>query len=224
MSLQPSETDKLKMKFGSLIEELGRAKLHFLLYRKLSEARKGKEFLEAWGFWNYTIMAHAQSALLQICRIYDDCRWRENDVNWNPLHLLRFVTDVEKLSTVRLQGDEKQQFDDDLKFLRKKDEKKNILPDRKVINLREWRTKVICHRSQDLVVGGRENFFKVNGLEENEIQELIEMGFLILKHWAHYYKSDYALWISKIEQFILQEQEGVLPVLESLRLRLIEQR
>lgn len=215
MSLNQSEIDKLRMKFGSLMEELGRAELHFLLYKKLSEASKGKEFQEAWGFWNYTITAHAQSALLRLCRVYDNSGMKEQNPSRIPWHLLRLVTEVED-------KDAQQQRDTDLEFLQGKKEDERILmpPDRRVVKLRKWRNNVVCHRNQDLVVGGRDSFFKVNGLEENEIQELIQMGFSILKRWACYYKSDYALWTSKIEASIAQEAEGVLPVLESLRQRL----
>jgi hypothetical protein len=48
MSSAPNETE-LKMKFGSLIRELGEAKLHLFFYKKLCEAqvKYGKECLES---------------------------------------------------------------------------------------------------------------------------------------------------------------------------------
>ena len=90
------------------------------------------------------------------------------------MHLLRFVNEVEKISRTPLAGEEKKQHKADLEILQKKDRKKSISPDKRVIKLREWRNKVICHRSQNLVTGRQDDFFRVNGLEEKEIEELID--------------------------------------------------
>ena len=246
MSAQLTEAEGLKRKFSSLIGELGEAKIHFSLYKRLSAALKGKEFLEAWGFWNYTITAHAHSTLLHLCRVYDDfrgrkrrrkcalfCLWLLDCVkkilgiklerkkeNNDPFHLSRFVEEVKMMHGVELKDKkEKRQHANDLEFVRR---------DPRVVKLRKWRNNVICHRNQDLLQGGKEKeeFFTKYGFdrEGKEIEELIEKGFAILEHWEPYYESDYSLWISKIAPSILQEVEGVLPVLESLRLRLNQQR
>lgn len=86
-----------KIKFNSLIRELGEAKIHFLIYRRLCDALKGKTFHTAWDFWNYTITAHAHSALIHLCRVYDDHPWGVKEKSHdNPFHLLRYVKEVEQ--------------------------------------------------------------------------------------------------------------------------------
>jgi hypothetical protein len=215
MSEQSHTSDELKKKFGSLIRELGEAKLHFLIYKRLCESLKDGGFHEAWEFWNYTITAHAHSALIHLCRVYDDCRWEDKHPDWNPFHLLRLVKEAEGICQNKLKSVELDQLKSDLEFLQKRDKRKNIYPNPNVGKLREWRNKVICHRSLDLVSGGKDEFFKTNGFLDMEIQELIDKGFSILGRWSHCYESDYALWLHLIDDSISKDAVGVLPVCES---------
>src|SRR5260221_5342758 len=126
MSSELSEDEKLKNKFALLIRELCEAKFHFMLYGRLREASGGSVFHNAWEFWNYTITAHAVSALIHICRVYDDCHWEENDPKWNPFHLLRLVTEIEKFHKDKLENVESNQLKTDMEFLQKRNPNQSV--------------------------------------------------------------------------------------------------
>jgi hypothetical protein len=217
MSLESPEgkkvIEKLKTKFVPLIRELGEAKLHFMFYGRLREGLKGSDFHEAWEFWNYTLTAHALSTLIHICRVYDDYKWREAPGH-NALHLLRLVKEIEEIQ--KYDPAEPDQLKEDLAFLQRQDKEQNVHPNESVGKLREWRNNVICHRSLDLVLGDKDDYFRKNGFDDKEIQGLIENGFSILKRWASHYNPGEALrWIEAIEKSIIKEEVGALPAFET---------
>src|SRR5208283_5237405 len=195
----------LQPKFCSLILELKAAKLYFSFFQKLMEAKKGKDLLDSYGFWNHTITSYALSTFVCLCRVYDDYKKRPQ-----AFHLSRFVKDIETIRGGKFkEKTERAKLNADLNFLNN---------DQKVKRLREWRNKVVCHREQDLLLGGKHNFFVEYGLDEREIHELIERGFLILQNWASIYESDYAKWIGEINRANAQEERDIPVVLAALRL------
>jgi len=128
-------------------------------------------------------------------------------------HLSKFVKDVktinkEKWAEKWKDKTERAKLYADLKFLRS---------GQQVLKLREWRNNVICHRNQELLLGGKGGFFKKNGFDEKEINELIESGFLILKNWASIYESDFDKWIVEIHRANAQEEADIPLVLAALR-------
>jgi hypothetical protein len=233
---QPSENAELKVKFGSLIHELKAAKLHFSFYQRLVESAKGKDLLESWGFWNHTTSAHALSTFVHLCRVYDNYSANNSQCqkpSWNQklfltlkdilgvksknkikksetFHLSKFVKDVKQICGDKLKDkSERTTFFNDLNFLNN---------NQTVLKLRKWRNNVIGHRNQDLLLGGKNNFLKEFGFDDNEIHDLIINGFMILQHWATVYKSDYNKWICETNRANAQEEEDFSIILGALRL------
>jgi hypothetical protein len=210
-----SETDQLQTKFRSLILELKAAELYFSFYKKLLEAKKGKALLDSYGFWDHTITSYALSTFICLCRVYDDYRKKPT-----AFHLSNFAKDVrninkEKWAEKWKERTERTKLCADLIFLKR---------DQRVLKLREWRNNVICHRNQALLLGGKDNFFRENGFDEKEIDELIDGGFLILQHWASIYESDYNKQVGEIKRANAQEEKDIPIVLAALRLSREKQR
>jgi hypothetical protein len=204
-----AESQQLKIKFSSLIQELKTAKLYFSFYQKLVEAKKGRDLLDSYGFWDHTITSYAISTFACLCRVYDNYPEKPE-----AFHLSKFVKDVKKINKDKWaekwkDKTERAKLHTDLTFLSS---------GQKVLKLREWRNNVICHRNQELLLGGKDSFFKKNGFDEKEIKELIESGFLILKNWANIYESDFDKWIIEIHRANAQEEEDIPLVLAALRL------
>jgi len=202
------DSQQLKIEFSSLIKELKAAKLYFSFYQKLVEAKKGKDLLDSYGFWDHTISSYAISTFACLCRVYDNYPKKPK-----AFHLSKFVKDVktinkEKWAEKWKDKTERAKLYADLKFLRS---------GQQVLKLREWRNNVICHRNQELLLGGKGGFFKKNGFDEKEINELIESGFLILKNWASIYESDFDKWIVEIHRANAQEEADIPLVLAALR-------
>jgi hypothetical protein len=71
---EDSGTAALRIKFGHLAHELGIAKIHIDLYEQLQLQRLHfqREFVQALDFWERTLSAHLLTALIGLCRVYDD--------------------------------------------------------------------------------------------------------------------------------------------------------
>lgn len=201
-----AKRDQRKIAFNFLAEELARANTHLLFYKKLLGARQGthqREFIHSLEFWEYTITANLDAALLRVCRVYDAYSNQKRPER-DALHLLRFVEDVEAAG---IQDSDKAQRSEHLRFLRRE------CPDQRVAKLRKWRSGVIAHRNRRLLLGGRDAFLRDYPLDVEHIQELVDAGFRILEWGAPYCESR-----RPVHRLIREAEDQVLSVLESLRL------
>ena len=231
------EPEQLKFKFSSLITELKAAKLYFSFYQKFTKAQTNNDLLNSHGFWDHTITCYALSTFLCLCHVFDTysgnkrscwiALWmrklfellkeifgfkkvesEDNKKMPEAIHLLKYVKDIKTIPGVKLNDVGIAKLKSDLKFLRQ---------DKKVLKLRKWRNNVICHRNQELLFNGKDNFFKENGFDEKEINELIESGFLILKNWASIYESDFDKRIIEIHRANAQEEADIPIILAAMR-------
>ena len=199
-----TEVGRRRMEFHSLAVALAMANTHFYLGKKLDEAWRGefkKELYKSLDFWSYTLRAHFQTAILHLCRVYDE---RRKDDTHHLLHL------VEKIDDSNLTDLQRQQKTMDFSFLQKSK------PNEKVAKLRKWRNNYFAHNNYILAIDGMEDFLKKNPVDLQEIQSLIDNGFSILERWAIYYdfKGEFPRFVERKDDYQF--------VLESLRFGLIQ--
>ncbi len=218
------EIGKRRLELHSLVVSLGIANTHFYLAKKLDEAEKGEfqtELHKSLDFWDYTIRAHAQIAMVYLCRVFDA---HGEDKRGRPHHLLKFVSEIfEKEKTnAKLSPDQKEQLGKDINFLQKENRKLKTQPDQKVTRLRTMRDNFYSHLNYDLAIGDFESFQKRQSVDVKvdlqEIQGLVDSGFSILERWAFYYgfKGEFPRLVERKDDYRF--------VLESLRLRLLQQK
>ena len=189
------------------------ANTHFYLANKLYEGEKltfKNEFYKSLDFWDYTIRAHFQAAMLHLCRLYDT---RSPDAH----HLLGFleaISEAEKKKSKLTLG-QTNQLKCDLIYLQRQK------PDVKVVRFRIMRNNIFSHLNYDFAIEGFDFFQKRKScdikFDLQEIQSLIDYGFSILERWAFYY--DFKGNFPKL----VERKDDYLFVLESLRLRLLQQ-
>lgn len=209
-----TETSQRRTELNSLAVSLGMANTHFYLAEKLNDGEKQEfrnELYKSLDFWDYTIRAHFQAAMLHLCRLYDT---QKSDAH----HLLSFleaICEAEKKKQ-KLAPEQKDQLKADLIYLQRQK------PDLKVARLRIMRNNIFSHLNYDFAIEGLEFFEKkkscVVKVDLQEIRSLIEEGFLILERWAFYYdfKGEFPRLVERKDDYLF--------VLESLKLRLRQQK
>jgi hypothetical protein len=205
-----SRVVNLVKKFQWVAADLTIANTSFYFYKKLFDTQKRglrRELRKSPIFWNYTQRAHIQTALAYLCRVYDT--YRAGSKDRDAFHLLRLVEEIDESI---LSDAKKRQRQADLKFLQK------IFPDPRVAKLRKWRNYLLSHSNEMVVLNGLKPFREENPLATEEIQQLIDQGFSIIKRWAYQYKVRFP--IKKLPQ----ESDDYLLMLEALRLGLRQQK
>ena len=73
MILKIRSVEEFERLLNSLSNEAVTANIHFRLYKALIAAQSefGVAFSQSWTFWSLTIQAHVDTALLHLCRVYD---------------------------------------------------------------------------------------------------------------------------------------------------------
>jgi hypothetical protein len=183
-----------------------RANTHFYFFRELFNAYNKEyhnEMYPAADFWAYTMRAHLEAAVLNLCKLFDKPR--------TALRLHDFLNDVS--GTVLAES--RQEFDHHRKFC-----DPNGDANRTVKNLRRWRDEIIAHTNSARALsipGASEKL----AFDQQAIQELIDKCFAILDRWAPPEKVSYLdgttkVWPNKFSRYIKQK-ECYSVVLESLR-------
>ena len=195
-SLKIKSADQFKTLLHSLRNELFEANVHFLIFKEIHKRcqRPPGEITEASfapGFWQFTLRAHSQTALMQLLRIYD-----QHKAGFHLLRLLQTVRDNPWLFSKseirkRLAGQpsaaelekntgspDADQLENDIQFV----SESNL----KVKNLTLWRNKVTFHVDPRQVLAPKP-FDLGHPLLYADVEELIAEGFKILNRYARYF-------------------------------------
>jgi hypothetical protein len=207
---------------SALGDEFVKAYSHFRLYRDISDAVSKHAYAmnHSPTFWSMSIQAHLDTALLGLCRIYD-----QNAKTFNLYNLLDTIKQnlslfdvenfrqrlkdnpyVESLSQGARKPNEKQ-LDADLEFASKNNQI--------VYNLTMWRNNIVAHTSPKNLLQGKD----VSGeypLSNDDIATLLDRGLLILNHYSKLFKAS-----TLLKEMIGQGDYRF--VMESIQLRLDEQ-
>jgi hypothetical protein len=209
MTDQQAQIKELRLRFNILASHLGGANTHLHYFLRLEEARKNydKSFVKSYDFWEYTKLAHLETATFCLCRIYDE--------HGCAIQLHRFLNEIPKNGLDEVQ---KNLLQTDKAFCCEKSKVPAIE------KLRHWRNHFGAHYNYQLTTfDGRRN---LTGLKSKiaktpsftELQQLIDKGFEILERWASFYKS------SSDFQKLIKDKDDYLFVLDAIQTKQIQMR
>jgi hypothetical protein len=188
----PVTADVLSKQIKALQSQLFNAKVHYDLYMSLSEAWRGKhnrEMRDSPFFWQFTMGAHINGAVLHLCRAYDS--------NKKALQLSRFLENVAQSASVFCESEFRERhkanphvdwlaqyprtislkcLQDDLDFCNSG----NPL----VKNLRRWRNELVAHFNYEEAVVAKEPMHKRCPLPWADVKRLIDEGLAILNRYS----------------------------------------
>src|SRR5665213_3444847 len=175
--------DVLAKQMKVLQDQLFHAKVHYDIYMALSKAWRQhiREMRNSPVFWQFTMSAHSNAAIVYLCRAYDS--------NETALHLSAFVATVERSpglfseQAFRIRHKDRPGMDGlaayprtlNLKQLSEDRDfcsRKNPL----VANLRRWRNNVVAHFNYEEAVVTKDPMHKRHPLPWVDIKTLIDEG------------------------------------------------
>ena len=172
--MQLTEMGKTRSRLNHLATQLAVANTHLHIYQKLrtefAGSLKGK-FYKSKDFWGFTLSAHFQIAVLNLCRLYDDHKC--------AFSLHRFLKDIPK---ERFKPPENDLWNTDIAYV----SGQSLF--RPLVKLKEWRYNIIGLTNYRTSSGGMEEFLEKNPVAIEEIQKLIDDGFSILERWTYHYE------------------------------------
>lgn len=157
----------------ALAEEIQSAHIDYQLYEDLSAAADENEIvvIQSRAFWTMTIQNHLNSAILRLCRVYDQQKSSMNLSKW-----LKIIKNNQKwfvkqpVDTIALDKDIEYASND------------NPL----VKNLTKYRGNVIAHIGENYVLDVRSTR-KSFKLTHGNVKELLAKGLSIVNHYSSQY-------------------------------------
>jgi ribosomal 50S subunit-associated protein YjgA (DUF615 family) len=177
---------------NTLAIEVARANTYFHFFKQLRE--NYHDLAKAKDFWDYTLAAHMEMALLQLARVYDKCSKGLN---------LQYI----------LKETKRKVLDNAKRQLLSKYEKECDKPDALVTKLREWRNNIIAHYNRSHALD-RKHFWTLHPWEVSEVQELIDRAFEVLERCA--LMAGHQITFQKLAE----GKDGYQVVLDCLRTRI----
>jgi hypothetical protein len=213
-------SEKFSKELDSLQKDIFQAKVHFDIFDGLRQLwpKYFQQIRNSPCFWNYTMQAHIDAAVVRLCRIYDEHR--------SAFQITRFLEEIQKNSNLfnepafreRLKNDPKRDVDGLAKYRRtlnheqlKKEiwfcSNENPLVER----LRDWRDKVIAHNNYDVAINWSEPFNKKYPLPYEDIKKLIDEAFSIANSYSSLFRAS-----MHSEEFASKQHTDYRFVLESI--------
>jgi hypothetical protein len=165
-----TQVEKAGRRRQILADLLTRANTHFYFFKELFAAYNGEyhdEMYKSLEFWTYTLRAHMEAAVLNLCKVLDKSP--------GTVRLHDLVSDAKKNG---LRPDSWQSFAGDLAFCNANGHKNPTLK-----NLRGWRHELIAHVDLDQALSRPGSVEKLV-FDQEAIQKLIDECFAILERWT----------------------------------------
>jgi hypothetical protein len=183
----------------SLATEIQSAAVDYRMYEDLAKAADSHPIvvLQSRAFWDMTIQSHLNSAILRLCRVYDQQVSSMNLAKWLRLikgHPAWFTG--QPLDAAKL--------DQDISYASNKNPK--------VENLTKYRGNVVAHLGQNYVLNVRNTRHSFN-LTHGDVKELLKSGLRIVNHYSTIYNGH--SWSADLigaddHQFIFRELEKAI--------------
>jgi hypothetical protein len=170
--LQFSQADFDKLT-DALAFESQHAVIDYRMYRDLAKAAEDNEIVvnQSRAFWEMTIDAHLNSAMLRLCRIYDQ--------QASAMSLLKWLKLIKQNSKWLRDPVDPNQLKEDIEYVSKKNTK--------VDSLTKYRGHVVAHLGAKYVLNFRNTRASFK-LTYGDVKELIENGLKIVNRYGALYK------------------------------------
>jgi len=190
--------------YDRLIQETLHARAHLNLWERLEKYKSShlKELNQAPHFFNFTIKAHLDDALLSLSRILD--RHEDSLSIWKFLNFVEQNCDMFSTEAFRQRMMRKPNYNEHWTKSHEPITIKEINEDRQklekleqtVNNLTTWRDKVIAHTDRQFLLTGK-IASKEYPLQRQQLQEVIDILFKILNRYSTAFESS-----SYLEKFV----------------------
>lgn len=222
-------SEQLSKEIDSLQRNVFQAKVHFDIFNGLREAWPEyiQEIQNSPCFWNFTMRAHIDAAVLHLCKIYDE--------DGSALQLTRFLKDsIQKNPNLfnetafkkRLKDEPNRDVEGLAKYRRNLNHeqlKKELWfcsnDNPLVKNLREWHNNIVAHFNYSEAVNQSEPFHQRCPLLYEDIQKLIDQAFSIVNSYSSLFRASVYS-----EEFASKQHKDYLFVLKSIKAHLEAQR
>jgi hypothetical protein len=214
--------EKLSKEIDVLQRDVFRAKVHFDIFKGLMEAwpEYNQEIRNSPCFWNFTMQAHIDAAVVGLCRIYD-----EDDA---ALQLKRFLEEsIEKNPNLfneaafktRLQGQTHRDVEGLAKYTRNLNSEQ-LKRDRwfcsndnpLVKTLRAYRNNMVAHFNYSEAVNQSKPFHARYPLPFEDIEKLIDEAFSIVNSYSSLFRASV-----HSTEFASKQHRDYLFVLKAIR-------